>query len=229
MARAAGFDNLNLDLMLGLPGQTPEQWARTLSEAIALSPEHLSCYSLILEEGTPLYAQAEAGTCAPLPDEDALCEMDDITERLTRAGGYARYEVSNYAKAGRICRHNVVYWECLPYLGIGCAAHSDMDGTLFYNTEDFDAYLRGAPARTEDAGGRMFERMMMGLRMVRGVDEARFLRDFGRAPEAVWTKSLPRLMRAGMLAREDGRLYLTARGMQVMNAVLVEMMEETEA
>ena len=226
--RAAGFDNLNLDLMLGLPGQTPEQWARTLSEAIALSPEHLSCYSLILEEGTPLYAQAEAGTCAPLPDEDALCEMDDITERLTRAGGYARYEVSNYAKAGRICRHNVVYWECLPYLGIGCAAHSDMDGTRFYNTEDFDAYLRGAPARTEDAGGRMFERMMMGLRMVRGVDEARFLRDFGRAPEAVWTKSLPRLMREGMLAREDGRLYLTARGMQVMNAVLVEMMEETE-
>ena len=226
MARAAGFDNLNLDLMLGLPGQTPEQWARTLSEAIALSPEHLSCYSLILEEGTPLYAQAEAGACAPLPDEDALCEMD---ERLTRAGGYARYEVSNYAKAGRICRHNVVYWECLPYLGIGCAAHSDMDGTRFYNTEDFDAYLRGAPARTEDAGGRMFERMMMGLRMVRGVDEARFLRDFGRAPEAVWTKSLPRLMRAGMLAREDGRLYLTARGMQVMNAVLVEMMEETEA
>ena len=87
MARAAGFDNLNLDLMLGLPGQTPEQWARTLSEAIALSPEHLSCYSLILEEGTPLYAQAEAGTCAPLPDEDALCEMDDITERLTRADG----------------------------------------------------------------------------------------------------------------------------------------------
>ena len=154
--------------------------------------------------------------------------MDDITERLTRAGGYARYEVSNYAKAGRICRHNVVYWECLPYLGIGCAAHSDMDGTRFYNTEDFDAYLRGAPARTEDAGGRMFERMMMGLRMVRGVDEARFLRDFGRAPEAVWTRSLPRLMRAGMLAREDGRLYLTARGMQVMNAVLVEMMEETE-
>ncbi len=228
MARAAGFDNLNLDLMLGLPGQTPEQWARTLSEAIALSPEHLSCYSLILEEGTPLYAQAEAGTCAPLPDEDALCEMDDITERLTRAGGYARYEVSNYAKAGRICRHNVVYWECLPYLGIGCAAHSDMDGTRFYNTEDFDAYLRGAPARTEDAGGRMFERMMMGLRMVRGVDEARFLRDFGCAPEAVWTKSLPRLMREGMLAREDGRLYLTARGMQVMNAVLVEMMEETE-
>ena len=225
-AREAGFENLNLDLMLGLPGQTTAQWRDTLGQAIALEPEHLSCYSLILEEGTPLYRQAEDGTCAPLPDEDALCEMDDCTEEMTRQAGYARYEVSNYAKAGKECRHNIVYWECLPYLGIGCAAHSDMDGKRFYHTEDFDAYLNHAPIQSEDAGGRAFERMMMGLRMVRGVDEARFLRDFGRAPEAVWTKSLPRLMREGMLAREDGRLYLTARGMQVMNAVLVEMMEE---
>lgn len=226
MARDAGFDNLNLDLMLGLPGQKPEQWEKTLEKAMALAPEHLSCYGLILEEGTPLFRQVEAGTCAPLPDEDALCEMDDITERLTQAGGYARYEVSNYAKAGKMCRHNIVYWECLPYLGIGCAAHSDMDGKRFYNAEDFDAYLNHAPAQMEDAGGRMFERMMMGLRMVRGVDERRFIRDFGCAPEDVWRQSLPRLMREGMIARADGRLCLTARGMQVMNAVLVEMMEE---
>ena len=212
--------------MLGLPGQKPEQWERTLEKAMALAPEHLSCYGLILEEGTPLFRQVEAGTCAPLPDEDALCEMDDITERLTQAGGYARYEVSNYAKAGKMCRHNIVYWECLPYLGIGCAAHSDMDGKRFYNAEDFDAYLNHAPAQMEDAGGRMFERMMMGLRMVRGVDERRFIRDFGCAPEDVWRQSLPRLMREGMIARADGRLRLTARGMQVMNAVLVEMMEE---
>ena len=226
MARDAGFDNLNLDLMLGLPGQKPEQWEQTLEKAMALAPEHLSCYGLILEEGTPLFRRVEAGTCAPLPDEDALCEMDDITERLTQAGGYARYEVSNYAKAGKMCRHNIVYWECLPYLGIGCAAHSDMDGKRFYNAEDFDAYLNHAPAQMEDAGGRMFERMMMGLRMVRGVDERRFIRDFGCAPEDVWRQSLPRLMREGMIARVDGRLCLTARGMQVMNAVLVEMMEE---
>lgn len=226
MARDAGFENLNLDLMLGLPGQKPEQWEQTLEKAMALAPEHLSCYGLILEEGTPLFRRVEAGTCAPLPDEDALCEMDDITERLTQAGGYARYEVSNYAKAGKMCRHNIVYWECLPYLGIGCAAHSDMDGKRFYNAEDFDAYLNHVPAQMEDAGGRMFERMMMGLRMVRGVDERRFIRDFGCAPEDVWRQSLPRLMREGMIARADGRLCLTARGMQVMNAVLVEMMEE---
>ena len=234
MARAAGFDNLNLDLMLGLPGQKPEQWARTLSEAIALSPEHLSCYSLILEEGTPLYAQAEAGVCAPLPDEDALCEMDDITERLTRAGGYARYEVSNYAKAGRICRHNVVYWECLPYLGIGCAAHSDMDGRRFYKPEDWEGYLHavGQKERTAEGGGsreeRMFERVMMGLRMVRGMDEERFKRDFHMRPEEVWKKTIPKLKEEKLMESGNGRLYLTRRGMQVMNAVLVEMLEESE-
>lgn len=234
MARAAGFDNLNLDLMLGLPGQTPEQWARTLSEAIALSPEHLSCYSLILEEGTPLYAQAEAGTCAPLPDEDALCEMDDITERLTRAGGYARYEVSNYAKAGRICRHNVVYWECLPYLGIGCAAHSDMDGRRFYNPEDWEGYLHAVGQKERTAEGddsreeRMFERVMMGLRMVRGMDEERFKRDFHMRPEEVWKKTIPKLKEEKLMESGNGRLYLTRRGMQVMNAVLVEMLEESE-
>ena len=233
MTRAAGFDNLNLDLMLGLPGQTPEQWARTLSEAIALSPEHLSCYSLILEEGTPLYAQAEAGTCAPLPDEDALCEMDDITERLTRAGGYARYEVSNYAKAGKECRHNIVYWECLSYLGIGCAAHSDMDGRRFYNPEDWEGYLHavGQKERTAEGGGsreeRMFERVMMGLRMVRGMDEERFKRDFCMCPEEVWKKSIPKLKEEKLMESGNGRLYLTRRGMQVMNAVLVEMLEES--
>ena len=109
MAREAGFDNLSLDLMLGLPGQTPALWRDTLERALSLEIAHVSCYALILEEGTPLRAQAEAGTCAPLPDEDALAEMDATTLALTRAAGLARYEVSNYAKPGMACRHNLVY------------------------------------------------------------------------------------------------------------------------
>lgn len=103
MVRKAGFENLNIDLMSGLPGQSAAQWAQTLTQAIALEPEHLSCYSLILEEGTPLSLSVQAGTCAPLPDEDALYAMDEATGTLTRAAGYARYEVSNYAKPGRAC------------------------------------------------------------------------------------------------------------------------------
>lgn len=234
MARDAGFENLNLDLMLGLPGQTAAQWRDTLEQAAALGSEHLSCYSLILEEGTPLYRQVEEGTCAPLPDEDALCEMDDITEALTRQAGYARYEVSNYAKAGRECRHNIVYWECLPYLGIGCAAHSDMDGRRFYNPSRWGDYFKAIERAERPAEGgdsreeRMFERAMMGLRMVRGMDEVRFERDFHARPEEIWKKSLPKLMREKLMERGNGRLYLTPRGMQVMNAALVEMLEEIE-
>ena len=232
LARAAGFENLNLDLMLGLPGQSAAQWAQTLGEAIALAPEHLSFYSLIVEEGTPLSAQLEAGACASLPDEDELGRMDELTERLTARAGFARYEVSNYARPGFECRHNIVYWACEPYLGLGCAAHSDMDGRRFYNPSDWAGYLRmaesGSPAR--DAEGentrqdRMFERMMMGLRMVRGVDCARFARDFGEAPEDVWPGVIARDLRVGLMARDGDFLRLTERGMQVMNSVLVELL-----
>jgi len=233
MAREAGFENLNLDLMYGLPGQTTAQWAHTLTEAIALSPEHLSCYSLILEEGTPLQMQAEAGTCAPLPDEDAICEMDEITQRMLCAASYAQYEVSNYAKPERACRHNIVYWECLPYLGLGLGAHSDMDGRRFYNPDDWEGYMQLAqsdsPERAQEGDNtqqdRMFERMMMGLRMTQGVDVERFCADFGCVPETVWPEQLARFAAQGMLCREKDRLRLTPRGMQVMNSVLVDLLE----
>lgn len=234
MAREAGFGSLNLDLMYGLPGQTSAQWEDTLRQALALAPEHLSCYSLILEEGTLLYAQVEEGSCAPLPDEDALCAMDDATAGLLTAAGYAQYEVSNFAKPGWACRHNIVYWECEPYLGLGLGAHSDMDGRRFFNPDDWEDYLRvaksGSAQRAQEGEStpreRMFERMMMGLRMTRGVDCARFERDFGCAPEDVWPEVIARLARQGLMRREGDRLRLTPRGMQVMNSVLVELMDD---
>ena len=237
MAREAGFDNLNLDLMLGLPGQTALQWKDTLERSIALAPEHLSCYSLILEEGTPLFDSVRSGTCAPLPDEDALAQMDALTAALTRAAGYAQYEVSNYAKPGRACRHNIVYWECLPYLGVGLGAHSDLDGRRFYNPADWEAYLRMAEAgeTAREAEGenmredRMFERMMMGLRQVRGVDAARFLGDFGVEIGQVWPQTVEQMKKGGLMACEKGRVRLTGRGMQVMNGVLVRLMEEMDS
>lgn len=235
LARGAGFGNVNLDLMCGLPGQTPTQWEETLARALSLSPEHLSCYALILEEGTPLYEEARAGRCAPLPDEDALLRMDEATDRLTRGAGLSRYEVSNWARPGRECRHNLVYWECLPYLGLGCAAHSDMDGRRFYNPSGFEEYLSlaasGASRPAEgrgDARERRFERMMMGLRMTRGVDAPRFERDFGLPPEAVWPRAIARMTAGGLMRRDADRLALTPRGMDVMNALLVELMEEQE-
>ena len=237
MAREAGFENLNLDLMLGLPGQTAIQWKDTLESAIALAPDHLSCYSLILEEGTPLEASVRAGACAPLPGEDEMEEMDALTAGLTREAGYAQYEVSNYARASRACRHNIVYWECLPYLGVGLSAHSDLDGRRFYNPADWEAYLHMVesddPARlaegTNTREDRMFERMMMGLRQVRGVDAARFARDFGIEIERVWPKTLAEMTHSGMMASHEERIFLTPRGMQVMNGVLVRLMEELDS
>lgn len=237
MAREAGFENLNLDLMYGLPGQSAAQWRETLQRAIALSPEHLSCYSLILEEGTPLYDAVQAGACAALPDDNIIEEMDTITETLTRENGYAHYEVSNYARPGKACRHNVVYWECEPYLGVGLGAHSDMDGRRFYNPEDWETYLEmaesGDTARRAEGENRredrMFERMMMGLRQVRGVDAARFEEDFSLRPETVWPDTISRMTEKGLMAKYGSRLHLTARGMQVMNGVLVELMDEFDS
>jgi len=237
MAREAGFENINLDLMFGLPGQTAAQWSDTLDRAIALGPEHLSCYSLILEEGTRLYDDIQAGRGAALPDEDTLDEMDVLTLDKTQAAGYARYEVSNYAKEGCECRHNIVYWECLPYLGVGLNAHSDMDGKRFYNPEKWEDYLAMAEGehlvRGDGGNGepdeRMFERMMMGLRQTRGVDAMRFAHDFGKEISHVWPKSLRRLKSDNLLDYNKERVFLTERGMQVMNGVLVSLMEEKDS
>ena len=237
MAREAGFENLNLDLMYGLPGQTAQQWRDTLQKAIALAPDHLSCYSLILEEGTPLFDSVQLGACAQLPDEDEMERMDALTLQLTRENGYVQYEVSNFAKPGKQCRHNIVYWECLPYLGVGLNAHSDMDGKRFYNPQSWEDYLAMAESSglsreqegNSSAEERMFERMMMGLRQVRGVDAARFARDFGQKIEQVWPETIAQMTNRGLMDTNKERIFLTARGMQVMNGVLVSLMEECES
>ena len=234
IAREAGFENVSLDLMLGLPGQTAEKWEETLHTAISLDPDHLSCYSLILEDGTPLEMAVRTGKAAPLPNEDELERMDEITERLTREAGFERYEVSNWAKKDRQCRHNIVYWECEDYLGIGLAAHSEMDGSRFEHTVDFEEYLKNCanPACLNRLEGnnaredRMFERLMMGLRQTCGMDAARFARDFGILPDEVWKKAIPELAGLQLLEYAGDRLRLTSRGMDVMNGVLTRMMEE---
>ena len=236
VARESGFGNLNLDLMYGLPGQTTQQWKDTLQKAIALAPDHLSCYSLILEEGTQLFESVQLGTCAPLPDEETMEQMDALTLLLTRENGYAQYEVSNFAQPGKACRHNTVYWECLPYLGVGLNAHSDMDGRRFYNPQSWEGYLAmvesGSLSREQEGNcsvkERMFERVMMGLRQTHGMDRARFARDFGQKIEDVWPETIDQMMRRKLMDSNKERIFLTERGMQVMNGVLVSLMEEGE-
>ena len=162
--------------------------------------------------------------------------IDALTAELMRTAGYNQYEVSNYAKPGRACRHNIVYWECLPYLGVGLNAHSDLNGRRFYNPEGWEDYLRMAESdaieRREEGENsredRVFERMMMGLRQTRGVDAVRFERDFGVSVEQIWPDTIRRMKQQGLMTCNTERIALTMRGMQVMNGVLVELMEEME-
>jgi len=225
MARSAGFDNLNLDLMYALPGQTMAQWRDTLGAAEGLGVEHLSAYSLIVEAGTPMAARVASGA-AVVPDDDAVNAMQrQAVDRLARAG-YGRYEISNYARPGRECRHNLVYWNRGEYLGLGCAAHSLLGGCRFHNPDSLEGYLAGErrleEARLTSSDARE-ETLLLSTRTSRGLDlaawEARFGVPFARGREA----ALSRLEAGGLVEMTEGFLRLTLRGMELQDAVVLEL------
>ena len=239
LARQAGFDNLNIDLMFGLPDQTRADFQETLLSALALSPEHVSCYGLILEEGTPLYEQAAAKALC-LPEEETERLMYGDAMRLLKKAGLAPYEISNFALLGRECSHNLGYWQGTNYLGLGAAAHSRMpcDPELgayvrFGNTRSLEGYLKSMdhgvipleeykaiPPREAE-----FETLMLGLRVLQGIEESDFLRRHGRTLLNAFGNKISFLVKRGLLKYECGCLRLTRRGMDVQNAVLVELMD----
>ncbi len=239
LARAAGIRNLNLDLMFGLPGQTLNDWAETLDMALSLHPEHLSCYGLIPEEGTQL-GDAILAREVPLPAEDAERAMYDMTLTRLAAAGFEQYEISNFAKPGYACRHNLGYWRQTPYLGLGPAAASMLPGRTpeefslrRTNVRDLAAYLRQShqgrfqPAEEESVSPAeaRFETMMLGLRTTKGVNEAAFTAMHGVALSDVYGAKLAELETQGLLCHTGGWWRLTRRGMDVQNGVLVELME----
>lgn len=228
MARDAGFDNVSLDLMYALPGQTVDLWRDTLDRAITLSPDHISAYSLIVEEGTPMYDLAEAGK-VDLPDDDSVIEMQRIAiDRLAEAG-YHRYEISNYARPGRECRHNIVYWQRGEYLGIGCAAHSLMNGERFENPRGLSEYLSGVRQCDRISLARqdeMEETVMLSTRMTQGLDLDDYRRRFGEDFASAHAKTIRRLQSLGLIETDGGFLRLTRRGLEVQNAVVVELLDE---
>ena len=228
MAREAGFDNVSLDLMYALPGQTTELWRNTLDQGIARGPDQISANSLIVEEGTPMYDLAESGKVG-FPDDDAVIKMQHIAIERLAAAGYHRYEISNYARPGRECRHNIVYWQRGEYLGIGCAAHSLMNGERFENPRGLNAYLAGERQcdrirlTKEDA---MEEALMLATRMTEGLNLDEYLRQFGEDVVSGHEKTLRRLCDLGLVEIEGGFLRLTQRGLEVQNAVVVELLDE---
>lgn len=227
MARAAGIRQLNLDLMLGLPGQNMQHWRDTLAQALALAPQHISCYALIVEEGTPLFDAVARGE-AVLPDEQLERDMYAYCRETLQAHGFHQYEISNFALDGCVCRHNVNCWKREDYLGFGCAAHSLWQNERRANASDLTAYLNHAAPEVERISHdeAMFESLMLGLRLTQGIDESDFARRHGRELWDVYGRQLTPALQDGRLIRQDGRIMLTEHGMDVMNSVLVEAMEE---
>lgn len=223
-ARKAGFDNLNLDVMYALPEQTPEMWRETLERVLAFHPEHVSAYSLILEEGTQMAAMASQGEIR-LPGEEEVLAMQRAAGEMLAAAGRIRYEISNYALPGRECRHNLTYWYRGEYLGIGCAAHSLMDETRFHNAENLEEYLSGGrrlDVEQLDAAARAEELILLSTRTVKGLSLEQFRRETGEE----LTKYAPcawDFVRTGFATMEDGRFALTPKGMEVQNAIVTQM------
>ena len=236
-ARSSGFLNISLDLMEALPGQTEASFEKTLRRAAELAPEHLSVYSLIIEENTPFHdiygedpqgKRAGTGAYPPLPDEDTEREMYHRTKTILQEQGYRQYEISNYAKPGMACAHNIGYWKGHSYLGFGTGAASYVNGVRFRNTESTEQYISAAgrlpreEIQTLSEQDRMEEFMFLGLRMTEGVSEAVFREAFGKTMESVYGGILWKQCAEGLLRREDGRVFLTERGIDISNTVMAD-------
>lgn len=239
LARQAGFSNINIDLMSALPGQTFESFRHTLDTVLSLAPEHISVYSLILEEGTRLYAHLDE--YPPLPDEDTERKMyDDACMQLAKAG-YRQYEISNFAKEGMACRHNLSYWERKNYLGFGIGAASLFEECRYTNTDDITEYMQIMASagnlsadkvlcavRTEETqlsvNAQMEEYLFLGLRKNDGISEEAFARQFGRKIDAVYADVLQKNIELGLLVRQDGSIFLTNRGREVSNVVMADFL-----
>lgn len=225
-AKQAGFSNLSLDLMYGLPGQTLPMLQESVEQALALAPTHISIYGLQVEEGTPFAAMREQGRLH-LPDDEAAEAMYDYMTETLPARGYARYEISNFAQPGFESRHNLSYWQNVPYLGLGAAAHSYLDGRRTENEADLSRYIedmrRGvSPAREEEPRTRsiaMEEFAFLALRTARGISRKAFLETFGVALESVYAAPIAGMEQKGLLVSEGDRVHLTKQGAKFGNLV----------
>ncbi len=228
-ARKAGFDNLGLDLIYGLPGQTVEEWRQDVAAALALQPEHVSAYGLSLEPGTRL-AEAVGSGRLPEPGEEPYAEMYQAAEEALLAAGYVHYEISNYARPGWECRHNRKYWSGDEYLGLGSSAHSYRRRLRWNNLPSPQVYtewlergrLPAARAEALSSRGRLGELLMLGLRCADGVSEEVVAARTGLRPSEVFGEAIDRLCGRGMLIAQQGRLRIPQEKWLLSNEVLVE-------
>ena len=227
--REGGVENLSVDLMSAVPGQTESMWEEDLLRVADLGPEHISAYSLIIEEGTPFYeADATGEFCGKLalPDEETERLMYHRTREILASYGYERYEISNYARAGYASRHNLRYWDRRDYIGFGIGAASLFEHARWNNTRRLEAYIKGDFRRRDEIlltkEAEMEEFMFLGLRKTRGVSFSGFEQYFGTAMEAVYGDVLSKHVADGLLCTEGGRVFLTERGLDLANVVMAD-------
>lgn len=230
-AREAGFHNINIDMMFAIPGQTGESWRSHLRQVAELKPEHISAYSLIIEEGTP-FAERELD----LPDEDTEYQMYEDTAEILEEYGYHQYEISNYAKEGYACRHNIGYWRRTEYLGLGLGASSLYEGRRFSNTRDMKEYLEfsGNEERTRrditelSRNDQIEEFMYLGLRMTEGISEIDFEQNFGQKLENIYGSVLKKYRETGFLEKVGTNWRFTRKGIHVSNHILADFLLDEE-
>lgn len=221
--RAAGFDNLSLDLMLGIPGQTKESLVRSIEVVCALEPEHISAYILKIEQGTPFASMRDK---LDLADEDGQAELYTLAVEELERRNYIRYEISNFARDGKVSRHNTRYWDCGEYLGFGPAAHSFFCGRRFYYPRDLSGFIGGAPVVDDGEGGDRDEYLMLRMRLTEGVTQHGWRERFGEdIPQRYYDRARP-LASGGLLTADEDGIRLNGEGFLLSNAVIARLMDD---
>ncbi|WP_415342000.1 radical SAM family heme chaperone HemW [Clostridium perfringens] len=231
LAKKVGFNNINVDLMFGLPNQSLNEWEETLREIISLEPAHISAYSLIIEEGTTFYNLYENDKLK-LPTEEEERKMYHLAKEILEENGFNQYEISNYAKEGKECRHNLAYWNMDNWIGVGSASASYINGKRIKNISSVEEYINSINERGEaveeiinnSKNDNMEEFMFMGLRKINGIDENEFKKRFGMNINDVYGEILNKYIDEGLLIRESGRVFLSEKGIEISNIIMADFL-----
>ncbi|MBP2020235.1 oxygen-independent coproporphyrinogen-3 oxidase [Clostridium punense] len=231
LLRAYGFTNINVDIMFGLPNQTLAQWRETLHQVISLKPEHISAYSLIIEEGTHFYNLYEKDQLI-LPNEEEERQMYEDAVNILKENGYNQYEISNFAKEGMECKHNLIYWSLENYVGCGSAAHSYLEGVRYRNEENIEKYICKVnnennaiiQKHLNSKEENMEEFMFLGLRKTKGVSTLEFEKKFGEDIHKVYGKVIEKYIKLELLKEDSERIYLTPKGVELSNVVMSDFL-----
>ena len=231
LAKKVGFNNINIDLMFGLPNQRLNEWEETLREIISLEPAHISAYSLIIEEGTAFYNLYENDKLK-LPTEEEERKMYHLAKKILEENGFNQYEISNYAKERKECRHNLAYWNMDNWIGVGSAAASYINGKRIKNISSVEEYINSINEKgeaveeiiTNSKNDNMEEFMFMGLRKINGIDENEFKKRFSMNINDVYGEILNKYIDEGLLIRESGRIFLSEKGIEISNIIMADFL-----